>query len=40
MEPMNNYYFLYLFAKYINPIADTFAWSLMKNHFHMLFRIK
>lgn len=26
--------------KYISPVADTFAWVLMKNHFHFLVRIK
>lgn len=34
------YYFLKLFEKYIIPIADCFAWVLMKNHFHFLVRIK
>ena len=32
--------FLGLYDKYIDPIADTFAWVLMKNHFHFLVRIK
>ena len=36
----NYYYFLRLYQKYIDPIADTFAWVLMKNHFHLLVRIK
>ncbi len=33
-------YFLKLYDIYINSIADTFAWCLMKNHFHILVRIK
>jgi REP element-mobilizing transposase RayT len=32
--------FLRLYEKHIDPIADTFAWCLMKNHFHFLLRIK
>ena len=39
-EPENYYHFLRLYAKYINPIADTYAWCLLKNHFHLLVRIK
>jgi REP element-mobilizing transposase RayT len=30
------YYFLKLYDKYISPIADTYAWCLLKNHFHLL----
>jgi putative transposase len=33
-------YFLTLYDHYISPIADTFAWALMPNHFHFLLRIK
>jgi len=33
-------YFLNLYDQHISPIADTFAWVLMKNHFHLLVRIK
>ena len=36
----NYTHFLRLYEKYINPIADTFAWCLMKNHFHILVYIK
>ncbi|HKI89689.1 MAG TPA: hypothetical protein VKA38_11730, partial [Draconibacterium sp.] len=36
----NYEYFLYLYGKYISPIANTYAWVLMKNHFHFLVRIK
>jgi len=39
-ENMNYEYFLNLYEKYVYPIADTYAWCLMKNHFHFLVRIK
>ncbi|HLP64762.1 hypothetical protein [Flavobacterium sp.] len=39
-EPDNYTYFLRLYAKYIVPIAETYAWCLLKNHFHILVRIK
>jgi putative transposase len=32
--------FLRLFEKYISPIAETYAWVLMKNHFHLMVKIK
>lgn len=37
--PDNYEYFLLLYNKYISPIAQTFAWVLMPNHFHLLVRI-
>ncbi len=40
LETENYYHFLRLYAKYIEPIAETFAWCLLKNHFHILVRIK
>lgn len=33
-------HFLSNYEIYISPIADTYAWCLMKNHFHILLRIK
>jgi REP element-mobilizing transposase RayT len=37
----NNYtYFLSKFNQYISPIADTYAYCLMPNHFHFLVKIK
>lgn len=33
-------HFLKLYDKYISPIADTYAWCLLKNHFHLLVYIK
>lgn len=38
---IENYsHFLNLYAKYIDPVTETFAWCLMKNHFHILVYIK
>jgi len=34
------YHFLKLYDKYISPIADTYAWCLLKNHFHVLVYVK
>ena len=39
-KPDNYEYFLSLYDKYISPVADTFAWVLMPNHFHFLVRLK
>ncbi|MCX6230215.1 MAG: transposase [Bacteroidetes bacterium] len=39
-ENENYEYFLNLYDKYISPIADTYAWVLMPNHFHLLIRVK
>jgi putative transposase len=36
----NYFYFLKLYEKHLGPIVDTYAWVLMKNHFHFLVRIK
>ncbi len=36
----NYRYFLRQYEKYVDPVADTFAWALLKNHFHLLVRIK
>ena len=32
-EQTNYEYFLGLYDKHISPVADTYAWVLMKNHF-------
>ncbi len=38
---MRNYgYFLKLYALHAGPIADTYAYCLLRNHFHTLVRIK
>ena len=39
-ETKNYEYFMNLYAKHIDPIADTYAWCLMKNHFNLLVKIK
>ncbi len=39
-ETSNYEHFLRLFEKYIDPVAETFAWCLMPNHFHFLIRIR
>jgi putative transposase len=39
-EERNYPYFLKLYAKYIEPVAATYAYCLMSNHFHLLVRIK
>ena len=39
-ENENYEYFLHLYDKKISPVADTFAWALLPNHFHFLVRIK
>lgn len=36
----NYEYFLMKFNQYISPIADTFAYCLMPNHFHFALCIK
>jgi len=33
-------FFLKKYHKYISPIADTFAYCLMPNHFHFAVKIK
>lgn len=40
VERRNYAYFLKLYALHIEPVADTFAYCLMPNHFHVLVRIK
>ena len=40
VQERNYMHFLNLHFKYIEPIADTFAYCLLRNHFHMAVRIK
>ena len=40
IEERNYPHFLKLYAKYVEPIADTYAYCLLRNHFHVLVRIK
>jgi REP element-mobilizing transposase RayT len=39
-EERNYAYFFKLYIHYIYPIADTYAYCLMRNHFHLLVRMK
>jgi len=39
-EDRNCRHFLKLYIKHIVPVADTYAYCLLKNHFHALIRIK
>ena len=36
----NYRYFLQKYAEYINPVAETYAYCLMPNHFHFLISMK
>jgi putative transposase len=40
IEERNYRYFLKLYAKYVEPVADTYAYCLLRNHFHVLVRAK
>ena len=33
-------YFLGLIKKYVKPISTIYSWALLKNHFHLVLRIK
>lgn len=38
--PGNYIYFLSLWKKYIQPVAETFCYNLLPNHFHFFIRIR
>jgi REP element-mobilizing transposase RayT len=40
IEAKNYWYFLEKYKLYISPIADTYAFCLMPNHFHAMIRLK
>lgn len=40
VEPRNYPYFLNLYAKHILPIAETYAYCLLPNHFHFAIRTR
>jgi REP element-mobilizing transposase RayT len=40
LENRNYSYFLRLYEKHIQPVADTYAYCLLRNHFHFSVRIK
>jgi len=39
-EERNYSYFLTKYAQYIEPIAETFAYGLLKNYFHIAIRVR
>jgi REP element-mobilizing transposase RayT len=40
IEERNYNFFINLYARHIEPVADTYAFCLMRNHFHFLIRTK
>jgi REP element-mobilizing transposase RayT len=40
IEDRNYSLFLKLYSRYIPPVADTYAYCLLRNHFHFLVRIR
>ena len=40
LEKRNYQYFLKQYERYISRVADTYAYCLLRNHFHLLVRIK
>lgn len=39
-EKRNYYYFLRKYEEYCSPILETFCYALLKNHFHLMVRVK
>lgn len=39
-EQRNYAYFLQLYARHVEPVAETYAYCLLKNHFHLLVRVR
>jgi len=40
IEERNYEYFLLLLTKHIEPVAELFAYCLLRNHFHLMVRVK
>jgi putative transposase len=40
LEERNYVHFLRLYEKYILPVAKTYAYCLLKNHFHLLVKVR
>lgn len=38
--PANYEYFLRMYAEFLDPVAETYAFCLLPNHFHLLIRTK
>ncbi len=39
-EPRNYEYFINLYVRHIQPVADTYAFCLLPNHFHLLVEVR
>ncbi len=39
-QEQNYSFFLLKYALYLSPVVNTFAYCLLKNHFHLLIRVK
>ena len=39
-EQRNYYYFLQKYNEYCSPVFETYAYNLLKNHFHLIVRVK
>ena len=39
-EKRNYYYFLQKYQEYCMPVFETYAYALLKNHFHLMVRVK
>jgi REP element-mobilizing transposase RayT len=40
IQERNYDHFMNLYAKFIEPISETFGYCLLRNHFHVLVKIK
>ncbi len=40
LEDRNYDYFINRYLKFVSPFVETFAFCLLKNHFHLLIRVK
>lgn len=40
LEERNYRYFLKLYARYVEPVAQTYAYCLLRNHFQVLVWVK
>ena len=40
VEKRNYRYFLQLYTKHVEPVVDTYAYCLLRNHFHFLLHVK
>lgn len=40
LEARNYAYFLRLYTRHIEPVAETYAYCLLRNHFHLLIKTK